>query len=339
MRTGKKVNKLIAGAIIVVLITGTLFTSVFAASFEQSIKVVYNNIKLVIDGKQVDPKDANGNTVEPFIYNGTTYLPVRALSTALGVNIEWDNSTATVNVTKTEDEKTSLNLTKWFKENENTWRTVQNGSWSNDPKDAPTDEELAQIFEVACKTQTAVNWNEYFFIAVRDPKEQAAIVGDRWGEGCTSDGTVTVLILSDQVVDQEKHKDKYEGYYRQTAFSYFDIGMACGNLNLAAYDLGYGTHYFGTMNGSSVGPNEGTVGFNTPNYDISRFVKGKNYIRGWGFPEEETTFDVEGNCVLVASVVIGKADPTIDAVSSVTQHRRPSNWAIWNPDENTPPLK
>jgi hypothetical protein len=137
---------------------------VFAVSAEQAIKVVYNNIKLVIDGKQIDPKDANGKAVEPFIYNGTTYLPVRALATALGSNVAWDSSTATVNVT---NDKTNLDLTKWFKENENTWRTVNNGSWSNDPKDAPTDEELAQIFEIACKTQTAVNWNEYYFIAVR----------------------------------------------------------------------------------------------------------------------------------------------------------------------------
>ncbi len=236
-------------------------------------------------------------------------------------------------------ENAKLGLTKWFEENPNAWRTVPNGSWSNDPKDAPTDEELGQILSIACKTQTAVNWNEYFFIAVRDPAEQAAIIGDRWGEGCTTDGTVTVLILADQVADQKNHEEPYKDLYMQTSTSLFDAGMACGNLNLAAYDLGYATHYFGAMNGSSVGPKEGTVGYGTPNYDISRFVNGKNYIRGWGFPEEETNFDVEGNCVLIASVVLGKPNPSVDIISSATQHRRPNNWAIWEPDANTPPLK
>ena len=236
-------------------------------------------------------------------------------------------------------ENSTMNVAEWFDANENIWRTVPNGAWSNDPKDAPTDEELEQIFDIACKTQTAVNWNEYFFIAVRDPAEQAAIIGDYWGEGCTTDGTVTILILADQVADQDMHKDTYEGYYMQTAFSLFDAGMACGNLNLAAYDLGYSTHYFGTVNGSSVGPNEGTVGFGVKNYDVSRFVNGKNYQRGWGFPEEETFYDVEGNAVLIGCIVLGKPDASLDSTSAATQHGRPDNYAIWEPDANTPPLK
>jgi hypothetical protein len=339
MKNCQKINKLIVFTIVSVLSISILFTSAFATPVEQSIKVLFNNIKIVMSGKQVTPTDINGKAVEPFTYNGTTYLPLRAIATTLGSDVTWDNATNTVTLKEKADKKTKLDLTTWFKENPNTWRTVNNGSWSNNPKDAPTDEELAEIFEIACKTQTAVNWNEYFFIAVRDPKEQNAIVGDRWGEGCTSDGTVTVLILADQVTDQAQHKDKYKDYYMKTPFSLFDAGMACGNLNLAAYSLGYGTHYFGTMNGSTVGPNEGKVGYDISNYDISRFLNGKNYTRGWGFPAVETNFDVQGNCVLIGSVVIGKPDSTIDATTSATQHGRPSNWAIWEPDANTPPLK
>ena len=235
--------------------------------------------------------------------------------------------------------KPTLNLTEWFKANESICRTVNNGSWSNDPKDAPTDKELATILEFACKPQTAVNWNEFFFIAVRDPKEQAAIPGTYWGKGCTSDGTVTVLVLSDQTASQAEHKDKYEGYYMQTVFSYFDTGMASAFLTLAANDLGYSTHFFGTMNGASVGPNPGKNQYGTANYDISRFVNGRKYKRGWGFPEKETQFDVEGNCQLLACIVIGKPNPAVDVVTAVTPHRRPSNWAIWAPDSSTPPLK
>lgn len=34
--------------------------------------------------------------IEPFIHNGTTYLPVRALAEALGQEVDWDQETATV---------------------------------------------------------------------------------------------------------------------------------------------------------------------------------------------------------------------------------------------------
>lgn len=55
-------------------------------------------IRLVVDGKEVTPKDPNGNVVEPFASNGTTYLPVRAVSEALGKEVTWDGDTATIYV-------------------------------------------------------------------------------------------------------------------------------------------------------------------------------------------------------------------------------------------------
>jgi hypothetical protein len=44
----------------------------------------------------VDPRDAVGASVEPFIVNGTTYLPVRAIAEALGMKVQWDNSSKSV---------------------------------------------------------------------------------------------------------------------------------------------------------------------------------------------------------------------------------------------------
>lgn len=49
-----------------------------------------------MDGKKIQPTDANGNEVEPIIYNGTTYLPVRAVSSALGKAVYWDGQNWTV---------------------------------------------------------------------------------------------------------------------------------------------------------------------------------------------------------------------------------------------------
>lgn len=235
----------------------------------------------------------------------------------------------------------TFDIIGWFEQNENAWRTVQNGAWSNDPKDAPTDEELAKMFEVASKVQTAIGFTPYYFIAVRDPKEQKAIIGEETWVGSTSEGTVTVLILADQVADQEYHKDEYKDLYMQTSVAYFDTGMACGLLNAAAYSLGYGTHYFTSPAGSSITPiDDHTFGigqYPTPNWDISRFIGGRGYTRGWGLMN--TDYDVEGNAVMIGAVVIGKPDPSIDATSAATQSARPSNWVIWKADENTPPLR
>ena len=58
--------------------------------------VMVGGITIEVDGEVIEPKDANGNTVEPAIYEGTTYLPVRAIATTLGMEVAWDGSTKTV---------------------------------------------------------------------------------------------------------------------------------------------------------------------------------------------------------------------------------------------------
>lgn len=73
-----------------------LVTVAYATNATRTIQAVYNNIKLVVDGVPTTPKDSNGTTVEPFIYNGTTYLPVRAVGEALGKQVSWDGKTKTV---------------------------------------------------------------------------------------------------------------------------------------------------------------------------------------------------------------------------------------------------
>ena len=73
-----------------------LVTVAYATNATKTIQAAYMNIKLVIDGVPVTPKDSNGTVVEPFIYNGTTYLPVRAVGEALGKQVTWDGKTKTV---------------------------------------------------------------------------------------------------------------------------------------------------------------------------------------------------------------------------------------------------
>lgn len=75
-----------------------LSISVIATVGTRNATLNYNNIKINLDGKEIIPTDANGNPVEPFIIDGTTYLPVRGISSALGLNVSWDGKTQTVSL-------------------------------------------------------------------------------------------------------------------------------------------------------------------------------------------------------------------------------------------------
>lgn len=64
-----------------------------STAFAESIDVLFNDIRVYIDGALTEFRDANGNPVEPFIYNGNVYLPLPAVADAMGVGYSWDGST------------------------------------------------------------------------------------------------------------------------------------------------------------------------------------------------------------------------------------------------------
>ena len=90
-------NKRLQG-LIVGLLMGTILAGgvVSATNTTTLYNVLMNGIKIVVDGKEINPTDAQGNKVEPMIYNGTTYLPVRAVADALGKAVYWDGPNYTV---------------------------------------------------------------------------------------------------------------------------------------------------------------------------------------------------------------------------------------------------
>lgn len=57
---------------------------------------VNTGIKINVDGKEFVPVDSEGVPVEVFLYEGTTYLPVRGISNLFGLGIEWDDATKSV---------------------------------------------------------------------------------------------------------------------------------------------------------------------------------------------------------------------------------------------------
>ncbi|MDR2355562.1 MAG: copper amine oxidase N-terminal domain-containing protein, partial [Clostridiales Family XIII bacterium] len=71
-------------------------SAAFAASGAKTITASYDDIKIYVNQNRIEPRDANGNAVEPFISDGTTYLPVRAVAESLGQEVSWDGSTKSV---------------------------------------------------------------------------------------------------------------------------------------------------------------------------------------------------------------------------------------------------
>ncbi|MBQ8836007.1 MAG: hypothetical protein IJ002_00700 [Clostridia bacterium] len=89
----KRLQGMIAGILIGVMFSGI---AVYAATGSKTIEAYYNNIKVYKDNVLCELKDANGTTIEPFIYNGTTYMPVRGTANLAGMEVEWDGKTQSV---------------------------------------------------------------------------------------------------------------------------------------------------------------------------------------------------------------------------------------------------
>lgn len=89
----KKYKQLIVGIILGAIIFNVAPS--MALSGLKTIDVMYNNIKIAVDGKEVETDS------EPFIYEGRTYVPIRFVSEALGMEVNWNDKTKTVEITNT----------------------------------------------------------------------------------------------------------------------------------------------------------------------------------------------------------------------------------------------
>ena len=70
-----------------------------AAAYTAKATLRYPGIRIILDGRVLVPRDVNGTAVDPFVIDGTTYLPIRAVASALGLEVDWDDATLTVLLT------------------------------------------------------------------------------------------------------------------------------------------------------------------------------------------------------------------------------------------------
>lgn len=111
MRKLVKVKCFVLGMLVIAMITTAIFPA-FAASTTRQLNAVFSNIKIYVDDLLIHPKDGQGNPVEPFIYQGTVYLPVRAVADALGKPVSWDGATNSVYIGKHDSDTPVVMLTQ-----------------------------------------------------------------------------------------------------------------------------------------------------------------------------------------------------------------------------------
>ncbi len=74
----------------------------FAAGGLQQIKAYINrDITIKLDGQVKTMADEQGARVYPISYDGTTYVPIRAVSSMLGIDVAWDQASYSVLLGKT----------------------------------------------------------------------------------------------------------------------------------------------------------------------------------------------------------------------------------------------
>lgn len=111
------------------LIAASCFTLGVGASGTLTNISAYLNNRLNIDlnGEKFDAKEKDGSILYPITYNDRTYLPVRALSEKLGLEVSWDENTQTIVI----EESDSLKYSFDFK--------VDNEGWDIGFADVPLD--------------------------------------------------------------------------------------------------------------------------------------------------------------------------------------------------------
>ena len=101
----QRIKDVCLGATVAALVMGAA-PAAYAKVANMDIPVMFNNIKIVVDGKELKTDK------EPFIYEGTTDLPVRAVGEAVGKNVTWDAASKTVILGETEQKETEQTETE-----------------------------------------------------------------------------------------------------------------------------------------------------------------------------------------------------------------------------------
>lgn len=87
----------IKSVLVIATLISTFVWGVRAGNLVETVQAeIRKDMTIIVDGENQVFQDANGSRVYPILYNGTTYLPVRAIGNLMGKNIGWNGETMTV---------------------------------------------------------------------------------------------------------------------------------------------------------------------------------------------------------------------------------------------------
>ena len=97
----KNWKAIFAGCALAASLTG----AALAAGSSRAETLYCHGITLKVYGKVVQSTDSTGAPTEPFIINGTTYLPVANVAKLVGYTVQWNGATQTVSLSAPEAAK------------------------------------------------------------------------------------------------------------------------------------------------------------------------------------------------------------------------------------------
>ena len=99
------VKKELKGFLCGILVSGIVGAGVaYATGVWESIDVLRNDINVVVNGQQI--------SADNFLYNDTTYLPLRAIGEALDKDVQYDEQTNTAIISEKGDSELTENINK-----------------------------------------------------------------------------------------------------------------------------------------------------------------------------------------------------------------------------------
>lgn len=93
----RKYNKIF---MIIIAITLLISSAAFTSGTKKTIEVLFNVVKLELNGQKV-----NADTI---VYEGITYVPLRAVVEMLGKEVDWNQATKTANIKDKRFEKVTV---------------------------------------------------------------------------------------------------------------------------------------------------------------------------------------------------------------------------------------
>ena len=105
----QRMQGMVTGFLAALLIVGGS-VMVAAGAVSRNIEVFFGNYSVVINGTELIATDTAGNYIQPFAYNGNMYVPAEEIARALGMGVNWVQSTGTLYLGKMAPVETQVPL-------------------------------------------------------------------------------------------------------------------------------------------------------------------------------------------------------------------------------------